>query len=115
MLNSPIWFFYPQTGGIINLHRTPKHGAIGVSDSELSIVTEEDERIIQCELNDIKYVKRRAPLMTFYFQDGSKFQMSFEEPGLVRGNAWAHAFGSKTGIDSMKPFEDFFSQRGILQ
>jgi hypothetical protein len=124
-ITAPIWFNYPQSKGWFNFKRTTRlRGTISISNETLSIVADNGDQIENRNVNDLKSVKRWAPSMTFYFKDNSKFEFFFSDPsGLwdARAQAIPAAFGKgpfgKTfdeGMVNMRPFEDYFISKGLL-
>lgn len=69
-----------------------------------------------------------APVMTFYFNDGSVFQMDFRDPALLTKDvsriSLLGVFGiffikrmhgdRRTGMEAIKPFEEYFRRKGLL-
>lgn len=122
-LSAPVWFFYPQTGGIISFKRHFLSGTLSVANNQLTIDSYTQGEIINCHVSEIRIVKRWAPVMTFYFNDSTKLQVDFHDTrqnrravfGLFGAMSSLASKNYKEALINIKPFEDYFAQLGLLQ
>lgn len=134
-LSSEVWFYHPQTGGAINFSRRRLHGTLSINNDQLVITSDAGGKVIDSPVDALTNVKSMAiksgkslmsaPVMTFYFNDNSKFQIDFQDPAqlqkdslflLLLGIFFLTRFYKhrEVGLTSIRPIEDYFTQRGLL-